>query len=163
MEEIFIEIRSQQRIAAKILKCGESRIWVDPARIGDVTQAITSYDVRKLILKGIIKERPKKGLSTFRRKKKIAQKKKGRQKGPGSRKGKKGTRFSRKKSWINRVRSQRKMLSELRAQNKIDSKTFKILYRKSKGGLFRGRYHMKAYMEKTLGMKFEDAEASQKE
>src|SRR3989338_668823 len=115
-----MEIRSQQRIAAKILKCGESRIWVDPARIGDASEAITTYDVRKLILKGVIKKKPKIGLSTYRRKHKIAQKKKGRQKGHGSRKGRKGTRFSRKTSWINRIRSQRRMLSEMREQNKID-------------------------------------------
>jgi len=151
-----MEIRAQKRIAAKILKCGVSRIWVDPARIGDVSQAITAYDIRKLILRGVIKAKPKIGLSTYRRKHIIKQKKKGRRRGTGSKKGRIGTRFSRKKSWINRVRAQRTLLKELRFGNKIDKATYKMLYRKSKGGFFRGKSHMKTYMEKTLGIKVEE-------
>ena len=158
----FMEIRSQERLAAKILKCGESRIWVDPARIGDVSQAITAYDIRKLILKGVIKKKQKTGIGTYRKKHIMKQKLKGRRRGKGSVKGKIGTRFSRKRSWINRIRSQRRMLKELRAANKIDGITYKILYRKSGGGFFRGRSHMSTYIEKTLGIKIAEEQQPSK-
>ncbi|MFH1631153.1 MAG: 50S ribosomal protein L19e [Candidatus Aenigmatarchaeota archaeon] len=151
-----MELRSQQRIAAKILKCGVSKIWIDPARLGDVSQAITAYDVRKLILRGVMKAHQKDGLSTYRRKKLISQRKKGRRKGVGSNKGSKGTRFSRKKSWINRIRSQRRILKQLKTDGKLDGFTYKMLYRKASGGFFRGKAHMMIYIENVIGIKLGD-------
>ena len=70
-------------MAAKIMKCGKSRVWMDPTRLADIEEAITSEDVRRLIRDGVIAAKPKKGLSTFRKKKIAAQKKKGRRRNRG--------------------------------------------------------------------------------
>ncbi|MBI4895756.1 MAG: 50S ribosomal protein L19e [Candidatus Aenigmarchaeota archaeon] len=143
-----MELRSQKTIAAKLLKCGRSRVWIDPARIGDVHQAITSQDVRKLIRDGIIKEKQKTGLSNFKKKKIAEQKKKGRRKGHGSRKGKFGVRYDRKSEWMNKIRAQRTILKEFLKNNSIDKETYKDLYRKTKGGFFRSRAHLISYVQK---------------
>ena len=45
----------QKRLAAEILKIGESKVWIDPAKIKDVEGAITKNDIRKMIKKGYIK------------------------------------------------------------------------------------------------------------
>ena len=141
-----MELKAQKRIAARILKCGVSRVWIDPAKLGDVYSAIMAQDIRNLIKQGVIKELPKKGLSTGRKNKMASQKRKGRRSGHGSRKGKAGARFSRKRAWINRVRAQRSLLRELRKSEKIDQITFKDAYKKSKGGFFRSRSHLLSYL-----------------
>ena len=145
---MLMELRSQKQTAAKLMKCGVSRVWIDPARIGDAHQAITAEDIRRLIKDGIISKKQKKGLSTFKKKKVALQKRKGRRKGEGSRKGSLGSRYSRKQDWMNRVRSQRKFLKDMLKDQKIEKEFYKELYRKSKGGFFRNVGHLKSYIEK---------------
>ena len=142
-----MEVAAQRRLAAKVMKCGESRVWMDPAKLGEISQAITTADVRRLIGSGIIAERPKTGLSTGRRKHNIDQKRKGRRKGKGSRKGKIGSRFSRKRAWIGVIRAQRSLLKEMLAAKKIDKKTYTNMYYKAKGGYFRSRAHVNLYVD----------------
>ncbi len=143
-----MELRSQKKVAAKILKCGKSKVWINPARIGDVSQAITSHDIRRLIADGVIVKEQRVGLSNFKKKKIETQKKKGRRKGEGSRKGGYGTRHSRKSEWINKIRAQRSILKEMLEKNDIDKNAYKDLYRKTKGGFFRSRTHLRSYVEK---------------
>ena len=128
----------QKKLAAKILKVGVSRIWIDPSKIEDVKKAVTKADIRKLIKKGVIKALPPK-------KNKKTEKKK--RKGPGSRKGKLHSRSPKKREWINTVRPLRKYLKELKKNGMIDQKTYKHLYRLVKGGMFRSRAHLKIYLE----------------
>lgn len=139
---------AQKNIAARILKCGKTRVWLDPERMNDVDEAITANDVRKLIKDGIIKAIPKKGISNGRKKKIAEQKKKGRRKGKGSRKGKIGTRFNDKKLWIKRIRIIRSVLKELRDNDKIETLTYRKLYMRSKSGFFRSRAHLNIYLER---------------
>ncbi|MBI3190420.1 50S ribosomal protein L19e [archaeon] len=148
-------LKSQKKMAARIMKCGTSRVWIDPAKGNDIAEAITSADIRKMISDGIIKKLPKMNNSTFRIKKKAAQKKKGRQKGTGSRKGKKGTRLNKKKSWMSRIRSIRKLLVQLKTENKIDNRTYRMLYIQAKSGSFRSRAHVMIYIERNNLMKKE--------
>ena len=142
-------------MAAKILKCGESRVWLDPMRIGDIEDAITSEDVRHLIKDGVIAAKPKKGLSSFRKNKIAEQKKKGRRRNRGSVKGKKGTRLQKKQSWMKTVRSLRRLLRELKSENKVDNKTYRNLYTKSKSGYFRSKAHVMNYLERNNLLKKE--------
>lgn len=135
-------------MAAKILKCGESRVWLDPTRAADIDESITSEDIRRLIRDGVIAEKPKKGLSSFRKNKIAAQKKKGRRRNRGSVKGKKGTRLHKKKTWMKTIRSIRKLLTELKTTDKIDNKTYRNLYTKSKSGYFRSKSHVMIYLER---------------
>lgn len=142
-----MELKAQRRLAAKVMKCGESRVWMDPAQLGEISESITTQDIRRLVRDGIIQEIQKKGVSSGRTEKIKVQKKAGRRKGKGSRKGALGTRFDRKHAWIVRVRAQRKLLGELLDAGTVDKKLYKDLYRKSGGGFFRSRAHLMGHVE----------------
>ncbi len=139
-------MKLQKNIASRILKCGVSKVWIDPKRIADVKEAITARDIRALIKEGVIIGLPKTGLSNFRKKKLATQKKRGRRKGPGSKKG--VTQKHSKRLWIKKIRALRSVLREYRANGQLDSEVYKQLYRKSKGGFFRSKAHMKSHIEK---------------
>lgn len=143
------DLKSQRNMASRILKCGKSRIWFEPSRIADIEEAITAEDIRRLVNDDVIKLLPKKGLSSFRKKKAAEQKAKGRRKDKGSRKGSLGTRVRGKKLWIKRIRVLRKMLKELEAEGKIEKNIYRKLYRTAKSGYFRSRVHMMSYIEKS--------------
>ena len=129
----------QKRLAAKILKVGESKIWIDPTKIKDAQTAITRIDVKNLIKKGIIKKLPGKV--------KMPKAKKKRRHGPGSRKGSKHARLPKKRRWINTVRPLRRMLRELKSDGSIDNRTYRRLYMLVKGGQFRNRSHLRIYLQ----------------
>jgi large subunit ribosomal protein L19e len=125
----------QKRIAAKILKVGISRVWLDPTRKKEIDEAITKADIRKLIKKGAIKVLPEKIKKPKEKKKKKV------------RKGAKYAVFPRKERWMSTVRALRKMLKEMKERSEIDNQTFKRLYRLVKGGMFRSKSHLRIYME----------------
>ena len=130
----------QKRVAAKILKVGKSKIWIDPSQLKDAQAAITRIDIKNLIKKGTIKKRPEK----VRRPKAAGGRRK---RGRGSRKGGKYARLPKKRRWINIVRPLRKLLSEMRASGEVDNQTYKKLYMLVKGGQFRNRSHLRIYLE----------------
>jgi len=129
----------QKRLAAQILKVGQSRVWLDPSHAKDIGAAITKIDIRKLVKKGYIKTLPEK-LHRPREKKK-------KRRGVGSIKGAKGAIIPRKRRWISIVRPLRGMLKELRDSGQIDRATYRMLYNLVKGGMFRSRSHLKIYLE----------------
>jgi len=129
----------QKKLAARILKVGESKVWLDPEKIKDVKAAITKSDVRKLISQGTIKVLPEK-LPKPKEKRR-------RRKGAGRRKGSMFAKITEKERWISTVRPLRKMLKELRETKQIDKPTYRKLYLLVKGGMFRSRSHLKIYME----------------
>ena len=139
-------MRLQRRMAAEILKCGENRVWMDPARLDEIRQAITKTDIRRLIKQGLIKKLPEEGVSRGRARKIAVQKKKGRRKGRGSRKGVSKTES--KEQWIKRIRAIRRYLKKLREDEKITKETYKDLYRKAKGGFFKSKNHVKIYLQR---------------
>lgn len=143
-----MNLKYQKDIAARILKCGNTRVWFDPSRINDISEAITAADIRKLIKDGVIKATPKKGISNYRSKHIAQQKKKGRRKGKGSRKGRLGTRYPRKKTWIKKIRPIRKLLKELRESGQIEKSVYRKLYLEAKSGFFRSKSHIMTYMER---------------
>ncbi|MBI4447350.1 50S ribosomal protein L19e [Candidatus Woesearchaeota archaeon] len=136
----------QKRLSSQIMKVGKTRVWFDPDRLSEIKEAITKADVRRLINDLAIQSKPQIGNSRFRIRKKIVQKSKGRQKGAGSRRGKKTSRMPKKLAWINRVRSQRLFLKELKEKNLISKSTFRTIYSKVKGGFFRSKRHIKVYL-----------------
>jgi large subunit ribosomal protein L19e len=145
---MVMDLKSQRMIAAKLMKCGKSRVWLDPARSADISEAITAGDIRKLINDGVITTVPKKGLSSFRKKKKAAQKKKGRMRNRGSFKGAMGTRNNKKKVWMKTIRAIRSLLRDLKAKKEVDNKTYRKIYTMSKSGFFRSRAHVMIYLER---------------
>ncbi len=70
----------------------------------------------------------------------------GRQRGPGSRKGPRTARARPKQVWMIKVRTQRKLLQDLREKQRIDQAQFKELFRKVKGDFFRSRRHILLYV-----------------
>ncbi len=142
-----MDLSFQRRLAASVLKCGENRVWFDPTALEDIATAATKDDIRELIEQGVVKRRPVKGVCRARIRKNRIQKKKGRRRGHGSRRGAKGARMPRKRHWIIRIRALRKSLREMRDNGVIDRRTYRILYRKAKGGEFRSVSHLKAYIE----------------
>ena len=143
----------QKIIASRILKCGVSRVWIDPSRLGDVEDAITAADVRRLISDGLVKAFPKQGVSRSRKQKIMKQKKKGRRKGHGSRKGKAGARTPKKRQWIKRIRAIRSLLNQLRNEGAIERRTYRILYKTSKSGFFRSKSHLMTHIERNNMLK----------
>ncbi len=142
-----MKLNIQKRLAAQILKCSKDKVKFEEDRLEDIKEAITKADIRALIIDKAISRKKKKGISRARARKRGIQRRKGRQKGYGSRKGKKTARLPKKKNWMNRVRLQRSFLKELKEKKLIDNKNFRDLYRKSKGGFFRSKRHIKIYLE----------------
>ena len=140
-----MNLTTQKRLAADILKIGINRVWIDPERVDEVSTAITRESIKQLIDDGAIKAKPKKGISSYRSKKIKQQKKKGRRKGKGSIKGAKGARRPRKREWISTIRALRKDLKEMRDKRQINKTTYRKLYKMAKGGAFRSKSYMKTY------------------
>ncbi len=142
-----MNLETQKRLAADILKVGTTRVFFDPARLAEIKEAITRGDIKKLIADLAIQEKPKKGNSRFRIRKNLLQKKKGRRAGPGSRKGKSHARSKVRLKWIRGIRVQRAFIKKLRDNKLITIPIYHDLYSKSKGGMFRSKRHIKLYLE----------------
>ena len=142
-----MDLKNQKRMAAEILDCGYNRVWIDPNRSEDVADAITRADIRTAIASGTIKALPKKGISKGRTRYNRAQRKKGRQRGPGSRKGRSGARTPSKKEWIQTIRPIRATLRDLREEGKISRSVYREFYMKAKGGMFKSRAHVISHLK----------------
>src|SRR4030042_240423 len=142
-----MDLKNQRRMASQLLKCGENRVWIDPNRAEDVSDAITRADVRTLISSGAVSSRQKKGVSRGRAEFQLAQRRKGRQRGHGSRRGKKGARKPSKERWMQTIRPIRQKLKELRESGKIDTATYRKYYLKAKGGVFKSRPHLESHLK----------------
>ena len=142
-----MNLKLQRRLAAHILKCGENRIWMDPDELETIAEAVTKEDVRGLIADGLIKRKPVKGTSRARARIRALQRAKGRRRGHGRRKGRKTARMPRKRKWIIRIRALRRRLKELKESGKLETRTYRLLYRKAKGGEFRSISHLESYIE----------------
>jgi len=119
---------------------------MDPERLEDIATAITREDLRKLIEDGVIKRKPVVGISRGRARERAAKRAKGHRKGHGSREGAAGARAPKKEQWMRRIRAQRRVLRAMRDEKAIDAHTYRILYRKAKGGEFRNVAHLKSYI-----------------
>jgi large subunit ribosomal protein L19e len=131
-----MNVRAQRKLAARILKVGENRIWIDPDRLDDVSLAIRRDDIRRLIHEGAIRKVPIQGVSRGRAKAVHKKQKRGLRSGPGSRKGKRTAKLSSKERWMIKIRAIRRHLKKLRARRIIKPRDYRRLYRLSKGGMF---------------------------
>jgi len=132
----------QKRIAAQIFGCGVNKVRFDETKLAEIKEAITKYDIRKLIAKQYITRAVDNTYSRVRARFRLAQKRKGRRKGYGTRKGNKD---NSKTKWINHVRAQRELIQELKP--KLPLPEYHDLYAKVKGGFFRSRNHIMAYVK----------------
>ena len=128
----------QRKLAAKILKCGVEKVWIDPKN-EKVKQAITRRDIRRFIKEGVIKK-----LSD---KKKTKRKMKKRQQRAGSRKGSSGARIGKKTEWLRVIRPQRRLLKELKEKGRLKSSAYRRVYKMIKGNAFRSKAHLMSYLK----------------
>ncbi len=145
------DLGSQRRIAASVLGCGAHRVWFDPDQLAEIENAISRDDMRKLVDDGVVKVRPKKGVSRGRARARIAKRAYGHRKGVGRRKGAAGARTPSKRVWIQKIRAMRKTLVALRDDGTLERRHYRILYRRAAGGQYRNVAHMKAQMEILVG------------
>ncbi len=134
-----MSLRSQKRIAASLLKAGQSRVWIDPEEGDRVGSAITREEIATLIKEGRIRALPKRGVSRGR-----ARARAGRRRRMGSRKGGLGLG---KSLWVGRIRALREQLRGLRDKRQISPQDYKVLVGMAKGGAFRSTSHIDEYMK----------------
>lgn len=136
------DLANQRRLASLLLKCGEGRVWIDPASQEEIADAVTRSDIRSAIRAGVIRRKALVGTSRARARRHAAEVAKGRHQGPGSRKGSPLARVPKKERWMKRIRAQRDLLKELRGSKKIAPAVYREFYRRAKGGMFRSRAHL---------------------
>jgi large subunit ribosomal protein L19e len=136
------DLSNQRRMAAQLLKCGQGRVWIDPASEQELADAVTRADIRSAIKARVIRRKAVQGTSRVRARLHAAEVAKGRHAGSGSRRGSPASRVPRKERWIKRIRAQRDLLKELRASKQIPPKVYRAFYRRAKGGMFRSRAHL---------------------
>ncbi len=136
----------QKRLASQIMKCSPKRVKFDTTKLSEIKEAITNTDIKTLIKEGVIRKIPARGISHSRTRKNADQLRKGRRKGKGSRKNVRTARLDRKQDWINRIRLQREFIAEIKNKGLITKPVYNDLYRKSKGGFFRNKRHIKLYI-----------------
>lgn len=137
-----MNLTTQKRIAAELLKCGVTRVRVKEDK--EVDDALTREDIRNLIKKKMIWKIQKKGTSRVKARVILKQKSRGRRRGDGSKKGKV---VKKKEKWMSLIRAQRKTLMELRETGKLKREDYRTLYMRAKGGMFRNKKHMLSYMK----------------
>jgi large subunit ribosomal protein L19e len=138
-----MKLSTQKRIAADVMKCGQTRVWMDPDFEDEISLAITRDDIRRLVDEGAIQRRPVRGVSRGRARHNLRQKRKGQRSGPGRKKGKATSKLSGKDRWMMKIRPMRKELHKLREEGKITPKVYRELYLKAKGNAFRNTAHLR--------------------
>jgi len=142
-----MNVKNQKKLAAKLLGVGKNRVFLDTSKLSEIKEAITKTDLRSLIAGKAIKVKPIKGHSRAHARKILIQKRKGKRKGRGSKKGKKTAVMSRKRTWISRVRTQRRFIKNLKNKNLVSNKTYRDLYLRVKTNRFRNVRLIKLYIE----------------
>jgi large subunit ribosomal protein L19e len=149
-----VSLENQRRLAAEILKVGESRVWIDPDRTEDVEIAITRDEIRRLIHEGAIQRRPKKGVSRARARTLHEKKKKGLRRGAGRKTGSARARIPKKKAWMEKIRPLRKKLRELKKNHTITESVYRHLYKMAGSGEFESVADLERHIEtRGLGRK----------
>lgn len=129
-----MSIHFAKRAAAGILKRGKSAIRILPGSVSDAEKALTKDDIRRLIEKGGIYAIKEKHNASSRSKVLKKARAAGRRRGIGRRRGTDKARQGR--LWEKKVRSQRRLLKELKLSNKIGTEIFNQFYKHVKGNQY---------------------------
>jgi large subunit ribosomal protein L19e len=146
-----LNLQSQRRLAAELLKVGVNRVWIDPRRSDDVEVAITRAEIRKLIHEDVISKSPVKSVSRARARALHEKKKKGLKRGPGTKKGSSGAKITKKEAWMLKIRALRKTLRGWKADRAISENAYRRLYAVAGSGAFSSVGDLERYV-KNQGM-----------
>src|SRR3989344_2573355 len=138
-----------RRLAASIANAGQSRIKIIDA--AKAKEALTRDDVRSLLKQGVIVIEQKKGVGRSKARFKHSRTHSGRRRGVGSSKGSAFAGKSRKARWVEKVRSQRKLLKSVKSG--LAEGASRKLYSMVKGNLFKTKKQMLTYARENKYMK----------
>lgn len=142
-----MDYKKAKRLAAEILKAGETKVWISPEAGKRIKEAMTKEDVRALIAEKIIAKKKSSEQSRSRARKLKEKKKKGRRRGKGRRTGTKKARKEGKLFWIKNVRAQRAAFKELKKKGTKLKYPARKIYMMISGSFFKGKKHMQSTVE----------------
>ena len=131
-----MQLTNQKRLAAKILGCGENRVWINPDYIDEIASSVQADDIREFIEEGLIRAKAVKGTSRVRARTRQEQRAKGRQKGQGKRMGLQMLVTSKEPMDANHS-IPTTCLKDLREADEITPSQYRRYYLKAKGGSYR--------------------------
>jgi large subunit ribosomal protein L19e len=143
-----MNLSGQRRLAAAVMKVGQTRVKFNTEKLEDVSEALTKDDIRGLVKAGAIEKRPVTGISRGRARARKLQKLKGRHKGAGVRKGRAKARTPKKLKWMGKIRAIRDELKKMREGKEITPTEYRVLYVQAKGNLFQSRRHLREQIER---------------
>jgi len=143
---LVVNLKAKKRLAARVTGVGIHRIRFDTDHLDDIADAITRENIRSLITANTIRIKSFTGTSRGRARTKKAQRSK-RGTTQGSKRGRKGARVGKKRVYVAKVRSLRRLLKIAKDRKDLTNPEFWVLYKKVGGNTVRNKAHLRTLME----------------